>query len=157
MDHYKHPRNFGELPDADFSYEIDNPLCGDKLKLQIKFKPVILNGAKRSEESQRLSTRSFDSVPLTRDSAQDDVVADARFTGTGCAISTASASLFTEYLKNKTRAELLTIDENEIYKLLGVEINPGRAKCVLLPLFALKEILKSSNPPLRRMRRGGAK
>lgn len=110
MDHYKNPRNFGELPDADVSYEIDNPLCGDKLILQMKFNDC-------------------------------EQVEDARFTGTGCAISMASASLLTEYLKNKTRAELLAIDDDAIYKLLGIEINPGRAKCVLLPLAALKQII----------------
>ncbi|OGY92261.1 MAG: hypothetical protein A3H70_03405 [Candidatus Komeilibacteria bacterium RIFCSPLOWO2_02_FULL_48_11] len=167
LDHYKHPRNFGELPDADVSQAIDNPLCGDRLKLQIKFAPVILNRAKRSEESKRLSTRSqpeapsrgwsgrpladFDSVPLMRDFApatpagrQDDVrIADAKFTGTACAISTASASLFTEFLKNKTCAELEAINENAIYELLGAEINPGRVKCALLPLMALEVILKN--------------
>ena len=111
MDHYKNPRNFGELEGADVSLEIDNPLCGDKLKLQMKF-----DDCGRAEK--------------------------VGFAGTGCAISTASASLLTEFLKNKTRAELLAIGDDDIYKLLGVEINPGRAKCALLPLAALKEILK---------------
>lgn len=137
LDHYKHPRNFGELPAADVSYEIDNPLCGDKLKLQIKFGP---------HPSPPLSKgREYGSSPLPRGrlgGGLEEQVADIKFTGTGCAISMASASLLTEYLKNKTRAELLAVDENTIYKLLGVEINPGRVKCALLPLAALKEILK---------------
>ncbi len=117
MDHYKHPRNFGELPGADVVLDIDNPLCGDKLKLQIKFRPPL-------------------SLPLTKGETEG-VVEDVKFSGQGCAISVASASLFTEYLKNKTRAELLVLDEDVIYKLLGVEINAGRAKCALLPLEAL--------------------
>ena len=87
-----------------------------------------------------------DFAPATPAGRQDDVrIADAKFSGTGCAISTASASLFTEYLKNKTRAELEAVDENTIHKLLGAEINPGRVKCALLPLIALREILKQSN------------
>ncbi len=111
MDHYKHPRNFGSLPGADAVVEIDNPLCGDKLKLQIKFNSC-------------------------------EQVEDVKFSGSGCAISTASVSLLTEYLKNKTRAELLVVDEEVVYKLLGTEINPGRVKCALLPLAGLKDILR---------------
>ncbi|MEK7500904.1 MAG: iron-sulfur cluster assembly scaffold protein [Patescibacteria group bacterium] len=121
MDHYKHPRNFGELPGADVVLDIDNPLCGDKLKLQIKFKNPLL-----FEEGEG--------------GGVEDYVQDVKFSGQGCAISVASASLFTEYLKNKTRAELLALDEEIIYKLLGVEINAGRAKCALLPLAALHKV-----------------
>ena len=141
MDHYKHPRNFGELPNADVVLDIDNPLCGDKLKLQIKFS--------RSKQKDRhpepvegscgLTLGSFDSALAGSGSAQEDVVTDVKFSGQGCAISVASASLFTEYLKNKTCAELLAIDEDVVYKLLGIEINSGRIKCALLPLAAIRE------------------
>ncbi len=37
LDHYKHPRNFGTLDDPDVSREEDNPLCGDVIKLELKF------------------------------------------------------------------------------------------------------------------------
>jgi len=123
LDHYKHPRNFGELPDADVSQAIDNPLCGDRLKLQIKFAPVILNRAKRSEESKRLSTRSQPEAPSRGWSGRPLADFDS--------------------LKNKTCAELEAINENAIYELLGAEINPGRVKCALLPLMALEVILKN--------------
>jgi nitrogen fixation NifU-like protein len=36
LDHYKHPHNFGELPDADITQEGDNPLCGDVVTLYLK-------------------------------------------------------------------------------------------------------------------------
>jgi nitrogen fixation protein NifU and related proteins len=35
LDHYKRPRNFGELPDPDLVFEDNNPLCGDQLKVMI--------------------------------------------------------------------------------------------------------------------------
>ncbi|HEX2087219.1 MAG TPA: SUF system NifU family Fe-S cluster assembly protein [Solirubrobacteraceae bacterium] len=35
LDHYKRPRNWGELPDADLEFEDNNPLCGDELKVMI--------------------------------------------------------------------------------------------------------------------------
>jgi nitrogen fixation NifU-like protein len=36
LDHYRNPRNFGRLPDADISHEEDNPLCGDVIGLDFK-------------------------------------------------------------------------------------------------------------------------
>jgi nitrogen fixation protein NifU and related proteins len=36
LDHYKNPKNFGELPDADLEFEDRNPLCGDELAMQLK-------------------------------------------------------------------------------------------------------------------------
>ncbi|OGF97770.1 MAG: Fe-S cluster assembly scaffold protein NifU, partial [Candidatus Glassbacteria bacterium RBG_16_58_8] len=36
MDHYEHPRNVGEIPDADGVGTVGNPACGDVMKLTIK-------------------------------------------------------------------------------------------------------------------------
>jgi len=36
LDHFEHPRNAGEIPDADASVEIENPACGDVLRLSLK-------------------------------------------------------------------------------------------------------------------------
>ena len=36
LDHYKNPRNFGELPDATNRYSDNNPLCGDELTMALK-------------------------------------------------------------------------------------------------------------------------
>src|SRR3954453_11540325 len=36
LEHYKHPRNFGELDAADLEFEDTNPLCGDELRVQLK-------------------------------------------------------------------------------------------------------------------------
>ncbi len=38
LDHYQHPHNHGEIPGADISYEDSNPLCGDKIRIDIKLK-----------------------------------------------------------------------------------------------------------------------
>jgi len=36
LDHFQHPRNAGEVPDADISVQRENPVCGDVLKLTMK-------------------------------------------------------------------------------------------------------------------------
>jgi len=71
-------------------------------------------------------------------------VVDAKFIGKGCAISQASASLFTGYLKNKTLKELASIEPKQVLALIKIDLskNPTRMKCALLPLEALKKALR---------------
>ena len=107
LDHYKRPRNFGELPDADLEFEDNNPLCGDELKVMI---------------------------------AVDDEgrVADLRFSGHGCAISQASASLASEEVKGMRVDDVLRLDRDFVLDLLGIDVSATRMKCALLSLKVLK-------------------
>lgn len=36
LNHFEHPRNAGEVPDADASVQVENPACGDILRLSAK-------------------------------------------------------------------------------------------------------------------------
>jgi nitrogen fixation NifU-like protein len=93
----------------------------------------------------------------------DDKISDIRFEGQGCAISTASASMMTEAVKGRTRAEalrlfdrvheLLTDDAappaDELGKLAalsGVRAYPARVKCASLCWHTLAAALRSANP-----------
>lgn len=38
LDHYQHPHNHGEIENADITYEDSNPLCGDKIRIDLKIK-----------------------------------------------------------------------------------------------------------------------
>lgn len=71
-------------------------------------------------------------------------VIGARFMGKGCAISQASASLFTGFLKGKTLEELGKMKKEDVLALLKIDLskNPTRMKCALLPLDALRKALK---------------
>jgi len=91
---------------------------------------------------------------------ENDVVKDVSFVGSGCAISTASASLMTESMKGKTREEalkamekfhdLLTTDSpvtQELGKLVvfcGVRDYPARVKCATLAWHTLKSALNDA-------------
>ncbi len=107
LDHYKNPRNFGELPEATHRYHDTNPLCGDEITMMLLV-----------DDQQR--------------------VTDVRFTGRGCAISQASASILTEEVKGKSLDELRAIDRDHVLGNLGIPISPARVKCALLSLKALK-------------------
>jgi len=97
-----------------------------------------------------------------------DVLKDVSFQGAGCAISTASASMMTESVKGKTKAEADALFERfhdlitgksgggsaaspELGKLAvfsGVREYPVRVKCATLPWHTLKAALSGENAPV---------
>ena len=107
LDHYRHPRNQGTLDGADVSYQLENEICGDVVRLDVRL--------------------------------QDGRVSEARFSGRGCVISTASASMLTEEVLGKTVDELKALRDEDVFEMLGTTLPPVRTKCGLLPLRALQE------------------
>lgn len=75
----------------------------------------------------------------------DGVIEDVAFTGSSCAVSTASASLTTEEIKGKTVEEVKNITKDDILEMLGVELTTSRVKCATLVLEALQKAIKSYN------------
>ncbi len=102
LDHYKNPRNYGELSDPDFSHTGENPSCGDTITVDV-------NLADDGETIERVV-----------------------FSGDGCAISQASASMLSERLHGMTLEELEDLDRDDITDMLGVDISPMRIKCAVL-------------------------
>jgi nitrogen fixation NifU-like protein len=119
LDHYKNPHNFGPLPDPTCQASETNASCGDKLTLELKL-----------DETTNPAT-----------------ITDAKFTGSGCVVCIASASLLTDYLKGKPITKVEKIDLNFMQQLIGTNVSPGRLKCVTLSakavLTALETALKS--------------
>lgn len=109
LDHYQNPRNFGKLNSTTAAVSVSNPLCGDKISMEI------------NEEGS--------------------LIKEISFSGEGCAISKASASMLTEFARGKSKDELRNLDRTFIINMLGVELSPNRLKCALLPLEALIKIL----------------
>lgn len=70
----------------------------------------------------------------------EGIVDAVGFTGQGCAISTAAASLLSEAIKGKTLATVLDLEPKFVVDLLGIDLGPTRLKCALLPLQAVTRI-----------------
>lgn len=107
IEHYKNPTYRGTLDPHDISFEDENPLCGDHLRIDV-----------------RLDAENH--------------VAEAAFSGHGCAISQASADLLLESIIGKTLDEVKALTRQDILANLGMELGPVRMKCALLPLKVLK-------------------
>jgi nitrogen fixation NifU-like protein len=70
-----------------------------------------------------------------------NVVEEVAFTGRGCAISQASASMLTDQIKGKALTEIATLSGQDVVDELGIEISPARLKCALLSLDTLRQAL----------------
>lgn len=81
----------------------------------------------------------------------EGLVQDVKFSGRGCAISQASASMLTQSIKGKPLGELKSMGKEEVLRMLGIEVSAIRLKCALLPLKVLKtgiySFLGASLPP----------
>src|SRR6476661_1435013 len=129
LDHYRRPRNKGELPTADESVLMKNPLCGDEIGVHVKF--------------------------------DGDVVSDLSFSGRGCSISQASASMMTQLVKGRKLEDVEALrsrfrdmvmgdaeaaDDKSLGSaraLSGVCKFPARVKCALLAWNALETAVAS--------------
>ena len=72
---------------------------------------------------------------------KDGVVDRVAFTGRGCAISQASASLLTDEIKGKPIDEVAAIRADDLLDLLGIDISPARLKCAMLSHETLTKAL----------------
>ena len=68
----------------------------------------------------------------------DGVVRDVRFSGKGCAISQASASMLTETLKGMRLEEIAKLSKDVVLENVGIGISPTRLKCATLGLRVAK-------------------
>ena len=102
LDHYKNPRNYGEIEEATFTHVGENPMCGDTIEMD-----VVLDD-------------------------DETTIKHVAFRGDGCAISQASASMLSEKLQGMKTETLEAMDRDDIVEMLGVDISPMRIKCAVL-------------------------
>jgi nitrogen fixation NifU-like protein len=88
---------------------------------------------------------SYEDVnPLCGDEIRIDVRSDGdkvtaiRFSGRGCAISQAAASILTEMVDGRSLDDVKAIGRDDLLEELGVPISPARMKCAMLGLKVLK-------------------
>jgi nitrogen fixation protein NifU and related proteins len=108
LEHYTHPHHYGRLENPDISHEENNPLCGDRVRFDIQL------------------------------DSDGQTVKDVRFSGVGCAISKASASMLSDLIIGKTLEEIRNLTKEDVLEELGIDLGPVRLKCALLPLKVVK-------------------
>lgn len=91
MDHFRNPRNMGEIPDADGVGQVGNPVCGDIMKMYIKV------GKRKGKE----------------------YIEDVKFQTLGCGAAIATSSIATEMVKGKTLDEVKDVTNLAVAEALG--------------------------------------
>jgi nitrogen fixation NifU-like protein len=89
-------------------------------------------------EADDLNPLCGDELKVQLKLADDGTIADVRFSGHGCAISQASASMTSDEVVGMKVDELLKLDRDFVLDLLGIDISATRMKCALLSLKVLK-------------------
>jgi nitrogen fixation NifU-like protein len=83
-----------------------------------------------------------DRITMMLSVGADGTVHDVAFSGRGCAISQASASLLTDEVKGRPLSDVEALTNQDILDLLGIDISPARLKCALLSLDTLHHALR---------------
>ena len=128
LDHYRRPRNKGELANANARATVTNPVCGDEIGVE-----AIVDGG---------------------------VIRDVRFTGQGCSIAQASASMMTDMVRGasvgaarrtgEALRKLLAkepVTRDALGDLIAFEVvarYPARVGCAMMPWRALEQALQTS-------------
>jgi nitrogen fixation NifU-like protein len=111
------------------------------------YREVILDHNRNPRNKGTLDPADFsyeDTNPLCGDEIRidlrvvDDRVAEIRFSGRGCAISQASASILTEMVDGRPLDEIKALTKDDLLEELGIPLSPARLKCALLGLKVLK-------------------
>lgn len=111
------------------------------------YREVILDHYQNPRNRGTLDPHDYtyeDSNPLCGDEVRIDVrvkdgaVDEIAFSGQGCAISQASASILTELVEGKPLDEVKALGKDELLEEIGIELSPARLKCALLSLKVLK-------------------
>lgn len=111
LDHYKNPRNYGVISDADIVSKEAGLPCGDEVNFYLKL--------------------------------DNNRIIDIRFTSSSCAICKASASMLSEMIKGKEMDYVMNLQEKDLIDMFGMDLEPNRRKCALLPLLAIRSGIAS--------------
>jgi nitrogen fixation NifU-like protein len=71
------------------------------------------------------------------------VITALKFSGKGCVISQATASLLSEFALSKSTAAIVVLDSSFILSLIGIPLGPTRLRCAMLSLEALQSGIKT--------------
>ncbi len=119
------------------------------------YREAILDHSKHPRNNGTLEHPDFtfeDTNPLCGDEIRVDLdvegdrVAAVRFSGRGCAISQAAASMLTEMVDGQPIDAVKALTKDDILEELGVPVSPARLKCALLGLKVMKAALYGVPP-----------
>jgi nitrogen fixation NifU-like protein len=130
LEHYRNPRNRGELPGADADVRMNNPSCGDSVRLQLRFDGDRIAAARFGGDGCSISQAS---TSMMTQVVEGKSVAEAR--------------QLIERMKAMMRGDEAAARDRalgDLRALAGVHRFPVRVRCALLGWNALEEALRQA-------------
>lgn len=129
MDHYKNPRNKGQLQDGSLTIDMNNPTCGDRIHLTLKVDDGKITDAKFDGEGCSISMASASMMTQL-------------IIGKNVKTALQLSQLFSNMMQGKDYGEDIADDLGDIEALQGVSKFPARIKCATLAWKAMEKGLK---------------
>ena len=126
LDHFYHPRNVGEIENADGVGEVGNLRCGDVMHIFIR-----VGTRMKSQYSKLLSQNK-----------KEEYIADIKFKTLGCAAAIASTSMMTELVKGKSLDEALRVNRDDINEALGI-LPKQKYHCSILSAEGIRKAIEN--------------
>jgi len=130
LDHYRKPRNKGELPEKTVEIHMANPVCGDEIRLQLQIEGDRIVDARHVGQGCSISQAA---VSMMTNLLKDKELAEAE----------SLAQRFTSMMHGDEEAAR-DRTMGDLRALQGVSKFPVRIKCALLAFDALQEAIKKS-------------
>jgi nitrogen fixation NifU-like protein len=133
LDHYRKPRNRGELPEKTVEVHMANPVCGDEIRLQLQIEDERIVEARHVGQGCSISQAA---VSMMTTLLKDKSLGEAE----------GIAHRFTEMMHGVEEAAR-DKSMGDLRALQGVSKFPVRVKCALLAFDALQEAIKQTRSP----------
>ena len=129
MDHFKNPRNMGELQDADGVGEVGNLKCGDMMRVFIRIKTRKIQATRNlpAGKAGKKQTEKY--------------ISGIKFQTLGCAAAIAASSMMTELVKGKSIEEAKNISRDDINDSLG-KLPAQKYHCSILSANAIRKAIE---------------
>jgi len=111
MEIFRHPRNIGEIKDADAIGKVGNPACGDMMWMYLK---------------------------IGKNGKGEDIITDVKVKTFGCVAAISTSSVLTEMIKGKSLKEAMKVTKQDIVDILN-GLPKIKVHCSILAIDALKE------------------
>ena len=134
LDHSRHPRHFGRLPQASHSGEGYNPLCGDRITLDLSL-----------DDRNRIADIAFEGKGCAISQASASLMTDMLI---GRTVNEAEKLMsgFLHLVKGEESNDLPPEDRERLEVMAGVSAFPMRVKCATLAWHTMKSALEGGTP-----------
>lgn len=120
MEHFRHPRNMGEIKNPDGVATVGNVVCGDVMRMYVK-----------------IATRN-----MKYETRKEKYIKDIKFQTLGCGAAIATSSMVTEMVKGKSLEKALKVSNKAVTEALD-GLPPTKIHCSVLAQQAVRKAIEN--------------